>query len=1158
MSSGEPEPGAVLEQRAEFIEAMRAGAMHPRDLSDTLDVSQSTVTRGLRELESVGWVQRTDDGYVTTLAGRLAYESYRDHRTALETIQGAADVFEEFPADAGLSPAVFSGDVTVHLASELGQYALTERLVERIAAADQLYAAVPALGDSAMLDAWESVLAAGGGVSLVVAEQVVDQLRASERDGAGAVIERLRESERCRLAIQADSSRLGVLVVTDGEETELLVTVYASDGSLQAVIDASPEGREWARQFLHQIDEQTVVWPGEDVPALGESLADQPDETAAEEDELEQDQEQDVEEAEPPVAASREDGSAGVAVAEEVRADGFRQLSERYFATRAPFPITRTLRVGASLIEVADGQTLPREHQVAGEHRELPTTVREQLLAGEDCVVVGPPGSGKSTVCMQVAYRWFEADEGPVLYRESETGIGVESPARLEAVLRETSGHTLVVVEDVMRSEAAALFRVVEAFADDPSVSFLVDARREAWLSTNDQPNARHAALRHTHFTAVSMPAIDDRAIERFVTHFEQRLSYSLPAADEIAADLPRDDTAAQTGELLLLLHQLGTYVAASTPGMDNDSTPPTSLQQEVTATYHDLKESSVSGAREVGFHVAVLVAAGFEVTDELVYALAEYPAGPSRTAINDALEMLDGTVVYSSGGSSRRVVHDTWGVWFLQAVQEAEGDQRLHHRFATSVNALFALVDDGTVRERIAGLSGRQTPQLERIEGDAVQWLEHVLAELYGIGEHWHTLTGLYGQGQQTRLEFPESCPARLRAKTLKWRVEMFIQSGSFAAAQAVLEEFDAALDDVADERAAARLQADQTALQAFIHRRRGDFDAALDCADHALAQYRAVDDRQGVADTLQGVGLVRWHRDGDVEAATADLSEALDGFRAVGDRVGEANCMNNLGIMARARGELDTAAEWFEQSYAVRRSIEAGHHIVDSLINLGVVARDRGNLDAAIRRLRRAVERAHEYGGTDYRAHSMRALGNTLHRRGADGDLEDAEAYLEEALAMDRAAGIRFAEGHCLRGLAAVNRKRGDLATARECIADAEAAYAEAGADRDRALATRERGRIAYAKDDYARARRLLGESVDALDASDRRPGLATTRVDYAKALLETGDSKTAATQLEAALAWFREIDADRYIEQVERLQGETGQQHQPSTNPHNNTNV
>jgi tetratricopeptide (TPR) repeat protein len=382
-----------------------------------------------------------------------------------------------------------------------------------------------------------------------------------------------------------------------------------------------------------------------------------------------------------------------------------------------------------------------------------------------------------------------------------------------------------------------------------------------------------------------------------------------------------------------------------------------------------------------------------------------------------------------------------------------------------------------------------------------------------------------------------------------------VLIQSGSYAAAQTVLEEFDAALDDVTEEQTMARLQADQTALQAFIHRRQGEFDAALNCADRALAQYRAVDDRQGVADTLQGLGLVRWHRDGDVEAATADLSEALEGFRAVGDRGGEANCMNNLGIMARARGELDAAAEWFEQSYAVRRSIEAGHHIVDSLINLGVVARDRGNLDAAIRRLRRAVERAREYGGTDYRAHSMRALGKTLHRREADGDLEDAAAYLEEALALDRAAGIRFAEGHCLRGLAAVNRKRGDLAAARARIADAEAAYAEAGADRDRALATRERGRIAYAGGDDARARRLLGESVDALEASDRRPGLAATRVDYAKALLETGDSNTAATQLDAALAWFREIDADRYIAAIERLQDEAEQQqqHQPSTDPY-----
>ncbi|WP_255150169.1 tetratricopeptide repeat protein [Halorarius halobius] len=1113
MTERDIDPGAVLEQRGEFVAAMLDRAMYPRDLTDALDVSQSTVTRGLRELETVGWVHRTDDGYVATLAGRLAYESYCDHTNALDTVQDAASVFQDLPADLTLSPAVLGDGATVHLADEEGSYALTETLVEHIESASRLRATVPALVDTALIGAWHSVIETGGTVSLIAAERVARRLRESEHETVRA----LQTSERCRLVTRGSLDRTGVLLIEDGSRTELLVALHTAEGSLAAVIESSTsEAVEWAQRIFEETDDQTVVWSADTEPGV-RSEADES--TAVDAD---------------------TDRRVQLAAHSPLRTEGFRVLTEAYFETRSALPPETTLRAGASLVEVADGQTLPREQVADDERRELPAAVRDRLQRGEDCAIVGPPGSGKSTVCMQVAYRWYEANDGPVFYRQSETGIGFESLDRLEAVLRRSTGHTLVVVEDVMRSEASELFTVVEAFADDPTVSFLVDARRNEWISTNDHPDARHAELRHGHFTSVSIPPFDERELERLLTHLGDRLDQPLPSVDEVRDFLPDESEKERTGDMLLLLHHLGTYVDAGDRPSEAASAT-TTLVEEVKTAYRRLEASDADAAREVGVHVALLLAAGFEITDDLVYALTVHPEGPNRAALNDALDVLDGTMIFSTGEETARTVHDSWGAWFLKAVRDAESDERLHHRFARSANALLGLVDDDERRDALARHCGHKTPHLDRIDDDADSWLEHVLGQLFGIGDRWHDLTALYGRGERTLLMFPDRCSALLEARTFKWRADMLIHSGDFEAAKEALDGLDARISEIADERSAKRLRASHVASRGFIHRRQGEFDAALDCERTALKRYRDIDDRQGEAEAMLGIGLVKWHRDGDVEAATVDLQDALEGFRAVGDRAGEANCMNNLGIMARDRGDIDAAAAWFENGHEIRRDIEAGHHLVDSLINLGVIARDRGNLDRSIARFKQALERAHEFGGSDYTAHSKRALGNTLHRRANEGDLERAKQYLESALELDRESGIRFAEGHCLRGLAAVARKRGNLSTAREFVMAAEAAYEDAGSDRDQALATRERGRIALAAAEYERARTLLQEALQTLEASDRKPGLAETRVDYAQALHELGDTDAAREHISQALEWYRDIGADRYVDEVRDLRVE-----------------
>lgn len=1108
MTGGQADAEEVLEKRSRFLAATTGEPKYPRDLIDELDVSRSTVTRGLRELETLGWVRQTDEGYVTTLAGRLAHDSYREHASSLDTIQDATGVLADLPADLPLSPAVLAERATVHLADETGPHALAETLVERTRDADRLWATVPAVVDTGLLRAWRSVVERGGTVSLVAAKSAADRLR----DHGSAAVEALRGSDRCRLSVDERERRVGVALLDCDGRTELLVAVHDDHGSLAAVVEsANPEAVEWARRTLSVADEAAVVWDGDDVPSVGSLSV------------------TDVDAVDGGEAAPLDEDSP-------LRAEGFRAITDAYFEARSPLPPAKTLRAGATLVEVADGQTLPREHVVDGERRSLTDDVRGELERGVDCAIVGPPGSGKSTVCRQVAHRWHEAGNGPVLYRESETGIAFESADRLEAVLRESEGHVLVVVEDAVRSEAGTVFEVADALGGDESVSFLVDARRSEWVSTSERPDARRSALRHARFETVPMPPLDDREVERLLAHFDDRLDAPVPSPEEVGDFLPTDD--APTGDLLLLLHHLGMY--ADDPMGESDRVPPTptTLVEDVQATYRDLEACPVDSARTVGFHLALLIAAGFDHSDDLVYALAVHPEGPDVGAVRDVLDVLEGTVLLRTGDGEARTVHESWGAWFLKAVRDAEDESRLHHRFARSTNAVLALADDGERRDRLAALCGPESPHLDRLETDPTGWLSDVLDRVFGIGRRWHGLTAMYGRTDRSLLDVPDACPPWLRARTCQWRAEMFIDDGDYDAAEGELAALPALLDDLRDETTARRLRAWTLERRAYVAQRRGEFEAAREDYTTALERYRDLGDARGEAEALNGLGLLDWFQHGDFAAATDRLTAALERYETAGDRKGEANCRNNLGVMARDRGDLDEAARWFEEAHDIRRAIGAGHHVVDSLINLGVVARDRGDLDRAVARCRRALERARDLGGSDYTAHSMRALGNTLRRRDEGDDLAEAEQYLERALERDRESGVRFSEGHCLRGLAAVHRRRGDVEAARECIADAEAAYEDAGGERDLALARRERGRIAHAEGDHETARELLAESVRTLEGTDRVPGLAATRVAYAEALLALGEVDEARRELEVALDRYRAVGAERYASRVAGL--------------------
>lgn len=113
MPSPAPDPDADLVRRLaarrDLLAALEERPRRVGDLAATLDPSRSTLDRRLTDLAVLGLVERTDDAYRLTLAGRAALVRLDRLADRFETIDGARAVIASIPPDAPFSFDVLEG-----------------------------------------------------------------------------------------------------------------------------------------------------------------------------------------------------------------------------------------------------------------------------------------------------------------------------------------------------------------------------------------------------------------------------------------------------------------------------------------------------------------------------------------------------------------------------------------------------------------------------------------------------------------------------------------------------------------------------------------------------------------------------------------------------------------------------------------------------------------------------------------------------------------------------------------------------------------------------------------------------------------------------------------------------------------------------------------
>jgi tetratricopeptide (TPR) repeat protein len=266
-------------------------------------------------------------------------------------------------------------------------------------------------------------------------------------------------------------------------------------------------------------------------------------------------------------------------------------------------------------------------------------------------------------------------------------------------------------------------------------------------------------------------------------------------------------------------------------------------------------------------------------------------------------------------------------------------------------------------------------------------------------------------------------------------------------------------ALDDLGDVRGLA-----------------GEFPAAAQALEQALAIYRDLGDRLGQANALRDLAYVRGAD--DYPAAALTLEQALAIYRDLGDRLGQADALTWLGIIRLVTGDFRAAAQALEQALAICRDLGDRAGQATALIFIGDVRRATGDYPAAAHALEQALGIFGDIGHREYYAIALAGLGDV---RRATGDYPAAAHALDEALAIARDIGDRGSEVEMLNLRGTLHRASGDLAQADVCHQQALGLARAIGSPWDEAHALAGLGRCALAVSRAAEAKDKLRQALE-----------------------------------------------------------------------------
>jgi tetratricopeptide (TPR) repeat protein/predicted amidohydrolase len=430
------------------------------------------------------------------------------------------------------------------------------------------------------------------------------------------------------------------------------------------------------------------------------------------------------------------------------------------------------------------------------------------------------------------------------------------------------------------------------------------------------------------------------------------------------------------------------------------------------------------------------------------------------------------------------------------EAVQEAEMERTVPEELAR----VRLLLEKGEYREALTLVES-----LRAREGLAME--DRLICSLFearirvklGDLEEAHALAEEVLQGARGREASLLDVDALLVQAEVSWRV--YAPDEGFEAVEkgaALLERWE--LDSVGvREEEVQRRKGELLRHRGILYRLRGDLDEARACLQQSLAIHTRLDNRQGMAACLNGLGWVYWSK-GNYGEAIEHARQSLTIREELGNQDDIALSLHSLGYSYWFRGDPDRALKYAQRSLTIREKVGNRRTIAISLRTLGGIHLARGDLDQALEYNQRGLAPSQELGDKRGASVALSNLGEVYREK---GDLDRSLAYHRQSLALREEQGSKELSASALRNLGVVDRLRGDLDRALEHFQRSLAIYEETGNDLSMAVVLYHLVGAACDSNNPARAQLYLGKLEQINERMDSRLIDQTCRVARAVAL-------------------------------------------------------
>ncbi|CAN5517966.1 hypothetical protein BH10BAC6_BH10BAC6_05810 [soil metagenome] len=240
--------------------------------------------------------------------------------------------------------------------------------------------------------------------------------------------------------------------------------------------------------------------------------------------------------------------------------------------------------------------------------------------------------------------------------------------------------------------------------------------------------------------------------------------------------------------------------------------------------------------------------------------------------------------------------------------------------------------------------------------------------------------------------------------------------------------------LSDELDELATTQSRAIAHGARGWACYCTGDYAAALEHDNNALALFHELGDRKGMATATVNIGSVCLAT-GDYPAALEHYNRALALFQEFGIRSGEALVMISIGLVYNGEGDYPAALEHFNNALALCHEVGDRRGVASAIGNIGDLYSNTGDHVAALEHFSNAHALFHELGDRRSVAIRSNSIGRVhLHTSDHAAALE----YFNSALALFRELGDQSGVANAIVGILHAHLGNEDIVSAQKTLAE------------------------------------------------------------------------------------------------------------------------